>query len=99
MYPGFMSVLMPSGSQPTAMSGRTWMLRRTMIEIIKADPAYNNGNYADQPPSFALVAKFFSMATRSIGSVAARSDEWSAHPGTRQTAIFFLRCRSAGPAV
>jgi homoserine O-acetyltransferase/O-succinyltransferase len=63
MHPDFMSVLVPMGSQPTAMSGRNWMLRRMMIEIIKADPAYNNGNYTEQPPSFALAAKFFSMAT------------------------------------
>jgi homoserine O-acetyltransferase len=63
MYPDFMSVLMPLGSQPTAMSGRNWMLRRMMIQIIKADPAYNNGNYKEQPPSFAPIAKFFSMAT------------------------------------
>jgi homoserine O-acetyltransferase len=34
-----------------------------MIEMIKADPAYDNGNYTSQPPSFPLAAKFFSMAT------------------------------------
>jgi homoserine O-acetyltransferase len=37
MYPDFMSVLMPLGSQPTAMSGRNWMLRRMMIETIRSD--------------------------------------------------------------
>jgi homoserine O-acetyltransferase len=63
MYPDFMSALMPLGSQPTAMSGRNWMLRRMMIEMIRSDPAYDNGNYTVQPPSFRLVANFFSMAT------------------------------------
>ena len=63
MYPDFMSILVPMGSQPSAMAGRNWMLRRMMIEMIKADPAYNNGNYTAQPPSFAYAAKFFSMAT------------------------------------
>jgi homoserine O-acetyltransferase len=63
MYPDFMSVLVPMGSQPTAMSGRNWMLRRMMIETIKADPAYNNGNYTEQPPSFPYAAKFFGLAT------------------------------------
>jgi homoserine O-acetyltransferase len=63
MYPDFMSTLVPLGSQPTAMAGRNWMLRRMMIEMIKRDPAFNNGNYTEQPPSFALAAKFFSMAT------------------------------------
>jgi homoserine O-acetyltransferase len=63
LYPDFMSILVPMGSQPTAMAGRNWMLRRMMIEMIKADPAYNDGNYNEQPPSFAYAAKFFSMAT------------------------------------
>jgi homoserine O-acetyltransferase len=63
MYPDFMSVLMPMGSQPTAMSGRNWMLRRMLIEMIRSDPAYNNGDYVEQPPSFRLAATFFSMAT------------------------------------
>jgi homoserine O-acetyltransferase len=63
MYPDFMSVLMPLGSQPTAMAGRNWMLRRMLIETIRSDPAYNNGNYTEQPPSFRLAANFFSMAT------------------------------------
>jgi homoserine O-acetyltransferase/O-succinyltransferase len=63
MYPDFMSVLMPLGSQPTAMSGRNWMLRRMLIEMIRSDPAYNNGNYTEQPPTFRLAANFFSLAT------------------------------------
>jgi homoserine O-acetyltransferase len=62
-YPDFMSVLVPMGSQPTAMAGRNWMLRRMMIEMIRSDPAYDNGNYTEQPPSFRLAANFFSMAT------------------------------------
>ena len=62
-YPDFMSVLMPLGSQPTAMAGRNWMLRRMLIEMIRSDPAYNNGNYTDEPPSLRLAANFFSMAT------------------------------------
>src|SRR5262245_36141120 len=64
-YPDFMSVLVPMGSQPTAMSGRNWMLRRMMIEMIKADPAWNGGNYTEQPPSFRLAANFVSLASSS----------------------------------
>jgi len=65
MYPDFMSVLVPMGAQPTAMAGRNWILRRMMIEMIKADPAYNNGNYKEQPPSFKYASAFFSLATSS----------------------------------
>jgi homoserine O-acetyltransferase len=63
MYPDFMTLLVPMGSQPTAMAGRNWMLRRMLIETIKADPAWNNGNYKEQPPSFKYAADFFSLAT------------------------------------
>jgi homoserine O-acetyltransferase len=62
-YPDFMSVLVPMGAQPIAMSGRNWMLRRMMIEMIKADPAWNGGNYVEQPPSFRHVANFFTLAS------------------------------------
>ena len=62
-YPDFMDALVPMGSQPTALAGRNWVLRRMMIEMIKADPAYNNGNYTEQPPSFKRIAAFFSLAT------------------------------------
>lgn len=62
-YPDAMEALVPMGSQPTAMAGRNWLLRRMMIEMIKADPAYNNGNYTEQPPSFKYAATFFGLAT------------------------------------
>jgi homoserine O-acetyltransferase/O-succinyltransferase len=62
-YPDFMSALVPMGSQPTAMAGRNWMLRRMLIETIRSDPAWNNGNYSEQPPSFKYVSNFFSLAT------------------------------------
>jgi homoserine O-acetyltransferase/O-succinyltransferase len=62
-YPDMMSALVPMGAQPAAMSGRNWMLRRMMIEAIKADPAWNGGDYVEQPPSFKYAAAFFTMAT------------------------------------
>jgi homoserine O-acetyltransferase len=62
-YPDMMETLVPMGSQPTAMAGRNWILRRMLIEMIMADPAFNNGNYTEQPPSFKLAAAFFSLAT------------------------------------
>jgi homoserine O-acetyltransferase len=63
MYPDAMDVLVPMASQPAPMSGRNWVLRRMMIDAIKADPAWNNGNYTQQPPTFKYVATLFSFAT------------------------------------
>src|SRR5262245_47330189 len=39
------------------------MLRRMMLESIRRDPEYNNGNYTTQPQSMKLASVFFSIAT------------------------------------
>jgi homoserine O-acetyltransferase/O-succinyltransferase len=62
-YPGFMDVLVPMASQPTAMASRNWMLRRMMIETIRSDPEWNGGNYTKQPSSLRLANAFFGIAT------------------------------------
>jgi homoserine O-acetyltransferase/O-succinyltransferase len=62
-YPDYMDVLVPMASQPVAASGRNWVMRRMLIDTIKADPAWDNGNYTQQPPTFKYVANFFSFAT------------------------------------
>src|SRR6202162_110633 len=50
-YPGFMDALMPLASLPTQISGRNRVWRRVIIDAIRADPDWCNGNYASQPPS------------------------------------------------
>jgi homoserine O-acetyltransferase len=62
-YPRYMDVLVPMASQPTAMASRNWMLRRMMLESIRRDPEYNNGNYTAQPHSMKLASVFFGIAT------------------------------------
>jgi homoserine O-acetyltransferase len=62
-YPDFMDALVPMASQPTEMSGRNWMLRRMLIEIVRNDPEYQAGNYTSQPSSLRLLNAFFSLAT------------------------------------
>src|SRR5436309_14189870 len=61
-YPSFMDALVPMASQPTPMASRNWMLRRMMLETIRSDPEWNNGNYATQPPSLRLASVFFALA-------------------------------------
>jgi len=39
-HPDFMDAIVPMAAQPTAMSGRNWMLRRLLIETIRQDPTY-----------------------------------------------------------
>ena len=62
-YPGFMDIAVPMASTPTQMMGRNWMLRRLLVESIKSDPAWNNGNYTQQPGSLRLASVFFGTAT------------------------------------
>jgi homoserine O-acetyltransferase/O-succinyltransferase len=62
-YPGYMDALVPMASQPTAMASRNWMLRRMMLDTIRSDPGYNNGNYIAQPHSLKYASIFFGIAT------------------------------------
>jgi homoserine O-acetyltransferase len=50
-YPNFMDTLVPMASLPTQMSGRNWMMRRMLIEAIRRDPDYNNGQYSSDTDS------------------------------------------------
>jgi homoserine O-acetyltransferase len=71
-YPDFMDALVPMASQPTEMSSRNWMLRRMLVETVRRDPAYNNGNYTSQPAALAVANVFFGIAT-SGGTLAYQS--------------------------
>jgi homoserine O-acetyltransferase len=64
-YPGFMDLLVPLASQPTAMSGRNWIQRRMQIESIRNDPDWNGGDYAEQPWRYTLTP-FGALLTQSV---------------------------------
>jgi homoserine O-acetyltransferase/O-succinyltransferase len=90
-YPDFMDALVPMASQPTEMSARNWMTRRIMIESIRQDPAWNNGDYTSQPPSLRLANAFFGIAT-SGGTLGYQS-----LAPTRETADKLVDQRLAAP--
>ncbi len=50
-HPQFMDALLPLASLPTQIAGRNRVWRKTLIDAIRSDPAWNGGNYAAQPPS------------------------------------------------
>jgi homoserine O-acetyltransferase/O-succinyltransferase len=62
-YPDAMDAIVPMASQPTEMSGRNWMMRRLIIDSIRKDPAYADGNYTAQPASAAFAAVFYALGT------------------------------------
>jgi homoserine O-acetyltransferase len=90
-YPDFMDALVPMASQPTPMASRNWMLRRMMIEMIRSDPEWNDGNYTRQPRSLRLARMFFSIAT-SGGTLA-----YQKRAPTREAADRFVDERLAQP--
>jgi homoserine O-acetyltransferase len=48
-YPTFASALMPMACGPIEIAGLNRMWRQLAIDGIKADPAWNRGNYSSQP--------------------------------------------------
>ena len=62
-YPGFMDVAVPMASLPTEMASRNWMMRRLIVDSIRNDPEWMNGNYTRQPRSAQFASVFFAIGT------------------------------------
>jgi homoserine O-acetyltransferase/O-succinyltransferase len=63
MYPDFMDALMPLASLPTQISSRNRAWRRVLIDAIRSDPEWNNGDYAAQPQSLRTAAQMLWLAS------------------------------------
>lgn len=80
-HPEFMDALMPLASLPTQISGRNRVWRKTLIDAIRNDPAWKNGDYDTQPPSLRTAAEItFFMGSNPVlrqeqMPTLARSDE------------------------
>jgi homoserine O-acetyltransferase len=90
-HPDFMDALVPMASQPTAMASRNWMMRRLIIDSIRNDPDWNNGNYASQPRSARMASVFYGLATAG-GTLA-----YQKMAPTREAADKLLNERLAAP--
>jgi homoserine O-acetyltransferase/O-succinyltransferase len=90
-YPAFMDLAVPMASLPTEMASRNWMMRRLIIDAIRSDPEWMNGNYTKQPRSAQLASVFYGLAT-SGGNQAL----FAAAP-TREKADQLLNQRLAAP--
>ena len=66
-HPEFMDSLMPLASVPGQISGRNRVWRRMVIDAIRGDPDWRDGNYAAQPPSLRLAAEMlFFMSSNPV---------------------------------
>jgi homoserine O-acetyltransferase len=57
LHPDFMDALMPLASLPTQISGRNRAWRRVIIDAIRNDPGWHDGDYTAQPPSLRTAAE------------------------------------------
>lgn len=90
-YPDMMDALVPMAAQPTAMSSRNWVMRRLIVDSIRKDPDWKNGDYTTQPKSAAFASVFYGVATAG-GSIA-----WAKAAPTREAADKLLDTRLGAP--
>jgi homoserine O-acetyltransferase len=57
MYPDFMDALMPLASAPVEIAGRNRIFRRMIVDAIRTDPEWQNGNYT-RPPRGIIAAHY-----------------------------------------
>jgi homoserine O-acetyltransferase len=56
-HPEVMDALLPLASLPTQISGRNRIWRRTIIDAIRSDPDWQNGDYQSQPHGLRVAAE------------------------------------------
>lgn len=85
-HPGFMDALMPLASLPVQISGRNRMWRKMAMDAIRADPAWNGGDYPlDQQPSAGLTTALDILTLMSSSPL-----QYQAEAPTRDAADSFL---------
>ena len=83
-YPDFMDALLPLASLPIEIAGRNRILRKMIIDAIKEDPTWNNGNYVQQPAVGLKHALDILMIMSSVPL------QWQKDAPTKSTAELFL---------
>lgn len=62
-HPTLMDIAVPMASLPTEMAGRNWMTRRLIIDSIRNDPEWKNGQYTQPLRSAHVASVFYGVAT------------------------------------
>lgn len=65
MYPDFMDALMPLASAPVEIAGRNRILRVMIMDAIRSDPEWKNGNYETPPHGLRAAQYGLTMMTSS----------------------------------
>ena len=83
-YPDFMDALMPLASAPVEIAGRNRMMRKMMIDAIKDDPNWDNGNYTTEP------AYGLKNALNILAILGSAPLQWQKEAPTREAAELYL---------
>jgi homoserine O-acetyltransferase/O-succinyltransferase len=87
-HPDFMDALMPLASQPIEIAGRNRMMRKMIMDDIRTDPEWNNGEYKTQPHGLTSAEEVLII----MGSAPLRMQK---EEPTRDTADAYLAARIA----
>jgi len=82
-YPDFMDALMPLASLPVQIAGRNRMTRRMVIDSIRSDPDWNNGEYKSQP-------RGLNSAIYTLIFMTSSPQQWQKQAPTREAADKFF---------
>jgi homoserine O-acetyltransferase len=63
LHPNFMDALLPLASLPTQISGRNRMWRKTIIDAIRTDPDWKEGDYKAPPRAMTLAGRIILLVT------------------------------------
>src|SRR5271155_1312973 len=58
-YPDFMDALMPMACLPAQIAGRNRLWRKMLVDAIRNDPAWDDGEYKEEPKQALLTAEDF----------------------------------------
>jgi homoserine O-acetyltransferase len=82
-FPDFMDGLVPLASVPTQIAGRNRVMRKMIIDDIRNDPEWKDGNYEKQPRGLAAAIQVLILMTSS-------PLQWHKTAPTRDAADKFL---------
>jgi homoserine O-acetyltransferase/O-succinyltransferase len=88
-YPDFMDALMPLASLPVEIAGRNRMMRRMILDAIRTDPEWRQGEYQTQPHG--LVSAIHMLVIMGSSPL-----QWQKLAPTRDAADKFLEQRVQG---
>lgn len=66
LYPDAAARIVPIGAYPLPLGGRNWIARRMMIEAIRHDPAWANGDYEQRPTSYLYTAPLLQLMAHGV---------------------------------